>query len=384
MTATSDPVFSSQRTGAATTVSRDMIATLPNVSNRLENFTRLTPQAAASSFVGQDNRMNNITVDGSYFNNSFGLGGAPGDRTGVAPISLQAVEQIQVNVAPFDVRQGNFVGAGVNTVTRSGGNTFHGSLYHQFRDDSMVGTKAGQQRVNPGTFEFANTGGWASGPIMKNKAFFFFNVEDEELTQPGTTFRANTGGETAAGGVTRVLASDLDSLSTFLVEQLRLRDRAGYQEYDLEMPARRYLVKGDYNLNTSNKVTFRYTQLDSITDVLASNSSSLGFGNRRASTTALNFQNSNYQILENIRSGVGEWNSTFGNTMANSLIVGYTNQDESRSSRRRRALPVRRHPRRGHDVHVVRLRAVHAEQRAPLQHVPAAEQLHASSPTSTR
>ncbi len=146
VTAATDPVFSTQRTGAATTVSRDMIQTLPNVSNRLENFTRLTPQASGSSFVGQDSRLNNITVDGSYFNNSFGLGNAPGDRTGVAPISPQAVEQIQVNVAPFDVRQGNFVGAGVNTVTRSGGNTFHGSIYRQFRDDSMVGTQAGQQR----------------------------------------------------------------------------------------------------------------------------------------------------------------------------------------------------------------------------------------------
>ena len=147
--------------------------------------------------------MNNITVDGSYFNNSFGLGNAPGDRTGVAPISPQAVEQIQVNVAPFDVRQGNFVGAGVNTVTRSGGNTFHGSIYRQFRDDSMVGTQAGNNVVNVGTFEFANTGGWVSGPVWKNKAFFFFNVEDEKLTEPGTTFRANTGGETAAGGVRR-------------------------------------------------------------------------------------------------------------------------------------------------------------------------------------
>ncbi len=206
-------------------MSRDEIQNLPNVSNRLENFTRLTPQASGSSFVGQDNRLNNITVDGSYFNNSFGLAGAPGDRTGVAPISPQAVEQIQVNVAPFDVRQGNFVGAGINTITRSGGNTFHGSLYRQFRDDSMVGTQAGNNVVNVGTFEFANTGGWASGPIWKNKAFFFFNVEDEALTEPGTTFRANTGGEAAVGGMTRVLASDLNTLSNFLSEQLRLRHR---------------------------------------------------------------------------------------------------------------------------------------------------------------
>ena len=332
VTATSDPIFSTQRTGAATTVSRDQIQMLPNVSNRLENFTRLTPQASGTSFVGQDNRLNNITVDGSYFNNSFGLAGAPGDRTGVAPISPQAVEQIQVNVAPFDVRQGNFVGAGINTVTRSGGNQFHGSIYRQFRDDSMVGTQAGNNVVNVGTFEFANTGGWVSGPIWKNKAFFFFNVEDESLTEPGTTFRANNGGEAAVGGVTRVLASDLDNLTGFLSSNFGY-ETGGYQGYDFEVPVRRYLVKGDYNLNASNKITFRYTHLDSISDILASNSSSLGFGNRRTSTQALNFQNTNYQQKEEIRSAIGEWNATFGSTMANSLIIGYTKQNEDRASR---------------------------------------------------
>ena len=334
VTASSDAVFSSNRTGAATAVTRDQIATMPNVSNRLDNFTRLTPQASGSSFAGQDARLNNITVDGSYFNNSFGLGSdtAPGGRTGVAPISPQAIEQIQVNVAPYDVRQGNFVGAGVNTVTRSGGNQFRGSIYRQFRDDSLVGTEAKDLTVNVGTFEFANTGGWVSGPIWKNKLFFFFNVEDEALTRPGTTFRANNGGEAPVGGTTRVLASDLNNLSNFLQSNFGY-DPGPVAGYDFETPARRYLFKTDYNLNSNNKVSFRYTHLDSNTDVLASNSSSLGFGNRNGTTLALNFANSNYQILENIRSGVGEWNSTIGTSMANSLIVGYTKQDESRSVR---------------------------------------------------
>ncbi len=333
VTAQSDTVFSSNRTGAATTVSRELIATLPTVSNRLESYVRLTPQMGGNmQFAGQDSRMNNITVDGSYFNNSFGLGNTPGDRTNVAPISPDAIEQVQVSVAPYDVRQGNFVGAGINSVTRSGANQFRGSAFYQFRDNGMVGTEAKGLAFNPGTFDFTNYGGWASGPILKNRIFFFGNIEDEGLTEPGTTFRANLGGEAAAGSVTRVLASDLDALNSFLSSRLNYQT-GPYQNYEHQTPGQRYLIKGDYNLNNNNKVSFRYNQLDSNDDVLLSNSTSLGFGNRRTSTFALNFQNSNYQILENIKSGIGELNSTIGNTIANSLIVGYTTNDESRASR---------------------------------------------------
>ncbi len=335
VTAKSDPVFSSGRTGAATTITRQELASLPSVSQRLGDLTRMTPQASGGigmTFAGQDNRMNSITVDGSSFNNSFGLGGTPGDRTGVAPISLDAIEEVQVSVAPFDVRQGNFVGAAVNTVTRSGTNRFRGSFYHRFRDEGLVGTEADGLPYNPGTFNFRNTGGWAAGPIVKNRLFFFGNYENESFISPGTTFLANTGGQPPVGSVTRVLASDLDSLSSFLGGRFNY-ETGPYQGYDGETPVKRFLPKIDFNINNNNKVIFRYTYLDSFTDVLLSNSTSLGFGNRRSSTQALNFQNSNYQILENIRSGIGEWNSILGSSMANSLIVGYTTQDESRASR---------------------------------------------------
>lgn len=326
-------VFSTDRTGAATSVQREVVATLPNITGRLDNITRLTPQYSGNgSFAGTDNRLNNITVDGSYFNNSFGLGGQPGDRTGVAPISLAAVEQVQVNIAPFDVRQGNFVGAGVNTVTRSGTNDFSGSVYYRRRNESFVGKKAGGQDFDPGEFDFGLIGGTVSGPILRNKLFFFVNVEDEGETSPGTTFRAAAAGEAPGGNVTRVLASDLDQLSTFLRTNFGY-ETGPYQGYDHETPARRFLTRLDYNLNASNKLSLRYIHLDSRTDVLASNSSSLGFGSRRTNQNALNFQNTNYIIKENIRSLVGEWNAVIGSRMSNSLILGYTAQDESRDSR---------------------------------------------------
>ncbi len=328
-----DPVFSSSRTGAATAVRRDEIAILPTVSGRINDITRLTPQASGSGKFGVDDRFNNITVDGSYFNNSFGIANQPGDRTGVAPISLEAIEQVQVSIAPYDVRQGNFVGAGVNTVTRSGTNQFSGSFYHRFRNEDFVGTDAKGQRFNPGTFNTRITGGWGSAPIIRNRLFVFGNFEDENDTRPLTTFVANPGGAPAAGNTTRVLSSDLVRLNTFLKSAFNY-DTGPFEGIDDETPVTRFLIRSDYNLNSSNKVSFRYNHLDSFTDVPLSTSSSLGFGRDSARSTAfLAFQNSNYQIIENIRSGVGEWNTIIGSSMANNLISGYTHQDESRKSR---------------------------------------------------
>lgn len=324
-------IISSDRTGATTSVTRDNIENLPTISNRLGDFVRLTPQASGFSFAGQDNRLNNITVDGAYFNNSFGLGGQPGDRTGVAPISLDAIEQVQVNVAPFDVRQGNFVGAGVNTVTRSGTNEFRGSLRFRYRDESFVGTDANGSDISVGTFQFEDLGGWMSGPIIKDKLFFFANLEQESMIEPGTTFRANRG-EAVGGNITRVSATDLDELSQFLSDNFGYAT-GPYEGYNHETPASRVLAKIDYNLNDRNKFSLRYSRLNSSTDVLSSNSSSLGFGRRRTNLDAMNFQNTNYQILENINSLVGEWNSTLSDNVSNNLVVGYTSHDESRDTR---------------------------------------------------
>lgn len=338
VTAEGETVFSSERTGAATSVGRETITTLPTISARIEDFARLTPQYSGSgfgfSFAGQDNRLNNVTIDGSYFNNSFGLAGQPGDRTGVAPISMDAIEQLQVNIAPYDVRQGNFVGAAVNTVTRSGTNDFAGSVYYGFRDNrsQLHGTSARGLRVDPGKFKFNKLGGSVGGPIIRNKLFFFVNYENDGLVSPGTTFLANAGGQQVQGNTTRVLESDLVALSSFLRTNFDY-ETGPYQAYDHETPAMRFLAKLDYNLGTRHKLSLRYSHLDSDTDVLLSNSSSLGFGTRRSVSTGLNFQNSNYKILENIRSGVAEWNAMIGRNMSNNFLVGYSHHDESRESR---------------------------------------------------
>jgi hypothetical protein len=334
ITSEKNPIFSSDRTGASTAISNQNINRLPTVSRSINDFTRLSPQASGNSFAGQDGRLNNITVDGSYFNNSFGLGSGsnPGGRTGVSPISLDAIDQISVNVAPYDVRQGNFVGAGVNTVTRSGTNELSGSVYGFSRNNTLVGTKAGEKEFNPGQFDYKQYGFRLGGPIIKNKLFFFGSFEDEKNVSPGTVFTANNGSQKAEGNITRVLASDLDGLSKFLKDKYGY-ETGPYQGYDHTTAATKFLTKLDWNINDKNKFSLRYNHLDSSTDVLASGSSSLGFGGRNFNLNALNFQNSNYIIYENIRSIIGELNSRISERVTNNFIMGYTYQDESRGSR---------------------------------------------------
>ena len=329
-----DATFSSERTGAATAVPQVQLAALPTISRRVEDMLRLTPQYTPNnlgfSFAGQNNLLNNMTIDGSYFNNSFGLAGQPGDRTGVSAVSIDALSQVEVSVAPYDVRQGNFVGAGINMVTKSGTNDFSGSLYYNFRNNKYVGTQAGPNKFNPGTFKFSDIGFNLGGPIIRNKLFFFVSGENDVQTQPGTTFLANNGSQPVGGSITRVNASTLDSLSNFLKTNFNY-DPGVYQGYNFNTPAGRFLARMDYNLNDKNKITLRYNVLNSSTDVLISNSNSLGFGSRRGTTSSLTFSNSNYGIEEDIRSTVAEWNSSISSTLANNLIVGYTSNNENRT-----------------------------------------------------
>jgi len=325
-------IFSSDRTGAATNITKQALATMPTISRSINDFTRLTPQASGRGFVGADARFNNITIDGSYFNNSFGLADQPGGRTGSTPVSLDAIEEVQVNIAPYDVRQAGFVGAGVNAVTRSGTNEFSGSAFYNLRNESFVGDKAKGKDVITNNFNVNQYGFRIGGPIIKDKLFFFANAELERRTDPGTNFRANEGGETVTGNVTRVLASDLDALSSYMASNFGYAT-GPYQGYDNETKSDKYLIKFDYNINQNHKVSLRYNFLDSETDVLASNSSSLGFGNRRSNLQALNYQNSNYIQTEKIQSVIAELSSRFGNKMSNQIIAGYTYQNEDRASR---------------------------------------------------
>ncbi|MFN7120277.1 MAG: carboxypeptidase regulatory-like domain-containing protein [Saprospiraceae bacterium] len=326
--ATRNDVFSTDRTGAATNVTTEQLNAFPTLGRRLNDFTRLTPQASGGgSFGGVDNRLNNITVDGSLFNNSFGLQGQPGDRTGTAPISLDAIEEVQVNIAPFDVRQSGFVGAGVNAVTRSGTNEFSGSLFYNFQNENLTGTQADTTKFSlrraARPFNNSQIGFRLGGPIIKNKLFFFVNGEFEKNETP-FLLQANSGNDPIGGNTTRVLRSDLDQVSSFL------RDNFGYETgpyegYNTEIVGNKLLAKLDWNINDNHRLSLRYTNLDSEADILISTSASLGFGNRRGAQ-ALSYQNSNYIQFEKINSVIAELNSIFGSKVSNNLIIGFTSQ----------------------------------------------------------
>ena len=330
VTAQSDTVFSSAPHRRGDAVNRETLASMPTVRGQISDFTRLTPQSSGTnSFGGADNRMNNMTVNGAAFNNSFGLGGQPGDRTDVAPISMEAIEQVQVSIAPYDVRQGNFVGASVDTITRSGTNSVRGSVYHRFRNEDFVGEEARGLVFNPGTFNTKNTGGWAGAPIVKNRLFVFGNFENEKDARPLSSFRANNGGEPVAGNVTRVLASDLANLSSFLKTNFNY-DTGSFDAPTDNTPQKRGMIRSDLNINANHKFSFNYLQLNSSSDNILSGSTSAGFGRRQVNSDFMNYQGSNYAILENRKTTTGELNSVLGNTMSNSLRVTYSYSDEGR------------------------------------------------------
>ena len=335
--ATRNDIFSSDRTGAATTFNRQQLASIPTTGARsINSITKYNPNGNGNSFGGQDSRLNNFTIDGSVFNNGFGLGtdAQAGGRTGSTAISLDAIEELQVNVAPFDVRQTGFVGSGLNAVTRSGRNEFFGTAFFNFRksDTSGVynGTKIGDVRPNIGAFDEKVFGASLGGAIIKDKLFFFANYESQRQTTPATTWVAD-GSALDQGGsnVTRVLANDLNVLSTYLNDKYRYAT-GPYENYDNKTESDKFLVRLDWNVNDQNKLTLRYTHHNSISDQLISNSNSVGAGNRRTSFDAMSYQNAGYIIGDNTRSFVAELNTQISNTVHNTFSAGYDFQDEDR------------------------------------------------------
>jgi len=319
-------VFNSSRNGSQEIINRQLIERIPNVNRSWKDLVKLVPSQNNLSFGGLSSQLNNVTLDGANFNNSFGLGdGTLGGQTGAQPISLDAIEQIQVNVSPFDVKFGGFAGGSINTVTRSGKNQSFGSVYQFFKNKDLQGYKVGDVTLPKQDFTYDLKGFTAGGAIVKNKLFFFVNGEEESRMEPGTQWVASDANNTPNGiNVSQAKAADLDALRKFLIEKYNY-DPGAYQGYQYGSVSKRLTTKLDWNINSKNSFSLKYTLLRSSADIPASNSQSVNSSNgRRPSTTSMPFYGGGYTINNNADIIIGELNTRFSNSANNKLQIGYT------------------------------------------------------------
>ncbi|MCX2743928.1 TonB-dependent receptor [Mangrovivirga sp. M17] len=310
-----------EQTGAATYVKGEQLRELPSIARSQQDFTRLTPQSDGLSFGGRNNLYNNFSLDGSVFNNSYGLDvPTPGGQTGAQPVSLDAIDQIQVSLAPFDVRQGGFTGAGINAVTRSGTNEISASAYHFFRNENFVGDQVSGTSVPNLDFKTNTSGFRVGGPIIKNKLFFFVNGEIERRNELATGFVAGTSENQGDPNAATVSESDIIAVQQHLRNNWGY-DPGAYQGYFHETYNDKILLKLDWNINDKNNFSIRYNYLKSWKDILPHPEA---LGGRSPEPFRLAFENSSYRIHNNINSVIAELNTQFSNKLFNKLVVGYS------------------------------------------------------------
>jgi hypothetical protein len=326
-----DSLLNPARTGAATFISPEQVATLPSIKRSTRDLTRLDPRSDGNfSFGGRNWLYNNISLDGSYFSNSFGLDDpAPGGQANAEPLPFDAVEQVQVSLAPFDVRQGGFTGANINIVTRSGTNTFRSSAYTFLRNEDMQGNKVDGQAViaNP-DLSFIQSGIAFGGPIVRDKLFFYINGEIERTDDPGTNFVASRNG--ASGfGIARVDAAILDSIRQRLIDQYGY-DPGPYEGYIHETNNDKLLAKIDWNLGTAHTLSFRYNYLNAKRDLPPHPFVLSAFNSGRGpNASSLPFYKAGYAINNDLNSFALEINSR-GASFANRFFASYNRHRDFR------------------------------------------------------
>ena len=311
-----DPVINAGRTGAETNVSRAQITQLPTLNRSLNDFTRLTPQASgggSSSFGGANNRYNNITIDGAVNNDVFGLAGSgtPGGQAGTNPIALDAIDQIQVVLAPYDVTLGSFTGAGVNAITRSGSNDFSASIYGFGRNQKTAGKSVNEPRTSLDKFYNYQTGFRVGGAIVKDKVFFFLNGEIARVSAP-LGFLPGTPDSRAS-------ITDLQRIATAANTDLYGRyDVGSYGEFNRRTQSNKIFARLDFNLSENNTLTLRHNYVKAFDDNLTRLANNIRFGNNA------------YQFNNTTNSTVAELNSRFAGGFSNKLILTYTAIRDSR------------------------------------------------------
>jgi hypothetical protein len=328
--------FTSEKTGAATNITSSQINSLPSVSRSILDITRLSPYGGnGMSFGGTDGRTANFTVDGANFNNNFGLSSSlPG---GGSPISIEAIEELQVVITPYDVRQTNFIGGGVNAITKSGTNTFKGTAYVYHRNENLRGDAVnGKQITGAREIDRNTTYGFSfGGPIIKNKLFFFVNGEMAKTPTVANRWKASTNGVADANNyISRTTLSDLQTVSDFVKNKYGY-ETGSFTDFPADEGNNKLLARLDWNITNNHRLALRYNYTQN-RYWSSPNATSMDGGTRmseaRMSQASMSFANSMYSMDNLVHSFSVDLNSRLSDNLSNQFLATFSKLDDIRGT----------------------------------------------------
>ena len=328
--------FSAEKMGSATNISSKQMESIPTVSRSIDDITRLSPYGGnGMSFAGADGRTANFTVDGANFNNNFGLNaGLPG---GGSPISIDAIEEMQVVISPYDVRQTNFIGGGVNAVTKSGTNKFKGSAYMYHQNENMRGNVVAGQEVTGARDMDRKTiyGMTLGGPIIKDKLFFFVNAEYTFKPTVVNNWRPSEDGVADADKfISRVTNTDLKEVSEFVKKEYGY-DTGSWTDFPANEDNLKLLARIDWNINDNHKLAVRYNYTNNKYYQLPSTKSMDGGASsnfNRVSEYGMTYANSMYGMNNRVHSASVDLNSRLGDNLSNQVLFTFSQLDDVRDT----------------------------------------------------
>ena len=320
--------FAVEKTGSATNISNEQIVAIPTVNRSITDVTRLSPYGGnGMTFAGADPRTANFTVDGANFNNNFGLSG--GLVGGGSPISIDAIEEMQVVISPYDVRQTNFIGGGVNAITKSGTNTFKGSAYVYHRNENMRGDTIDGEQITTARDKDRNTtfGFTFGGPIVKNKLFFFASAEFERVPTVVTRWRGSENGEANANNfISRTTNADLKKASEY-VKNTYGYDTGSWTDFPANESTTKILARLDWNITQKHHLALRYNYTLN-NSWREPNGTSMDGGSRmsgsRMSQYSMSFANSMYSLRNEVSTWAVDFNSRLSDNLSNQFLATYS------------------------------------------------------------
>lgn len=328
--------FSYERTGASTNISNEQMIAMPTVSRNVTDFTRLSPYGGnGMTFQGSDGRTANFTVDGANFNNNFGLSSTlPG---GGNPISMEAIEELQVVISPFDVRQTGFIGGALNAITKSGTNTFKGQAYVYHQNENMRGDAVDREFISGSRDRDRTTtyGFSLAGPIIKNKLFFFVNGELIKSPGTGTSWRATENGVGNADAYqSYTTIADMERVQEHVARKYGY-NTGSFTSFPADADNKKLLAKITWNINDKNRLDVRYNYTTNSSWVMP-NASSMDGGTRsafsRTSLYSMPFANSMYSLEKNVHSVSLDLNTRLSNSLSNQFLATFSKIDDVRGS----------------------------------------------------